>query len=123
MYMYNGMYNVMYTCFTTQYQTALHCASKKGHHETVQLLLEKGADPNAQDMVSTANTETLHVHVQWNIQCQYTCSITQDQKTTLHYAIDRGDHETVQLLLEKGADPNAQDWVSTANTETLHVHV
>ena len=63
MYMYDGMYNVMYTCSTTQVQTALHCASKKGHHETVQLLLEKGADPNAQDMVSTANTETLHVHV------------------------------------------------------------
>ena len=66
MYMYNRMYNVMYTCSTTQYQkTALHYASDRGDHETVQLLLEKRADPNAQDMlmVSTANTETLHVHV------------------------------------------------------------
>ena len=37
----------------TQYQvTALHLASDKGHRETVQLLLEKGADPNVQDMVS-----------------------------------------------------------------------
>ena len=50
---YNGMYNIIYTCFTTQYQkTALHYASEDGHHETVQLLLEKGADPNSQDMVS-----------------------------------------------------------------------
>ena len=53
MYMYSGMYNVMYTCSTTQFQkTALHYASEKDHHETVQLLLEKGADPNVQDMVS-----------------------------------------------------------------------
>ena len=52
MYMYNVMYNVMYTCSTTQYQkTALHRASEEGHHETVQLLLEKGADPIVQDMV------------------------------------------------------------------------
>ena len=48
------MYNVMYTYSTTQWlqMTALHYASRRGHHETVQLLLEKGADPNAQDMVS-----------------------------------------------------------------------
>ena len=45
--------NVMYTCSTTQWQrTALHYASEEGHHETVQLLLEKGADPNVQDMLS-----------------------------------------------------------------------
>ena len=46
------MYNVMYTCSTTQDQkTALHYASKEGHHEIVQLLLEKGADPNTRDKV------------------------------------------------------------------------
>ena len=54
MYMYNVMYNVMYTCSTTQWSqnTALHYASERGHRETVQLLLEKGADPNVQDSVS-----------------------------------------------------------------------
>ena len=47
------LYNVMYTYSTTQWQkTALHRASDKGHHETVQLLLEKGGDPNVQDWVS-----------------------------------------------------------------------
>ena len=51
--MYNGMHNVMYTCSTTQDQmTALHYASGKGHRDTVQLLLEKGADLNVQDNVS-----------------------------------------------------------------------
>ena len=155
----------MYTCFTTQDQkTALHYASKNGHHETVQLLLEKGADPKTRDWVSTANTEIcmymssptrgsfftalgvlccfalfvcltllasffLPSHLSFKnmyngmYNVMYTCFTTQDQMTALHYASKKGHHETVQLLLEKGADPNAQDMVSTANTETLHVHV
>ena len=61
MYMYKGMYNVMYTCSTTQDQkTALHYASDKGHRETVQLLLEKGADPNVQDNVSVLLKSSLY---------------------------------------------------------------
>ena len=62
MYMYNGIYNVMYTCSTTQWQkTALHRASEEGHHETVQLLLEKGADPNVQDKVSVLLKSSLYL--------------------------------------------------------------
>ena len=56
------LYNVMYTCSTTQYQrTALHYASEEGHHETVQLLLEKGADPNVQDKVSVLLKSSLYL--------------------------------------------------------------
>ena len=58
------MYNVMYTCSTTQYQyqkTALHHASERGHRETVQLLLEKGADPNVQDKVSVLLMSSLYL--------------------------------------------------------------
>ena len=36
---------------------------------------------------------------------------TQNQQTALHMAIRRSHHETVQLLLERGADPNRQDRV------------
>ena len=62
MYMYNVMYNVMYTCSTTQWRrTALHLASVGGHHETVQLLLEKGADPNVQDVVSVLLKSSLYL--------------------------------------------------------------
>ena len=67
MYMYNGMYNVMYTCSTTQLfqETALHYASRRGDHETVQLLLEKGADPNVQDKVSVLLKSSLYLYLQY----------------------------------------------------------
>ena len=32
--------------------TALHCASKGGHDDTVRLLLDRGGDPNTRDVVS-----------------------------------------------------------------------
>ena len=32
--------------------TALHYASGGGHHDTVRVLLERGADPNTHDKVS-----------------------------------------------------------------------
>ena len=38
----------------------------------------------------------------------YICSTTQYHKTALHHAVERGHRETVQLLLEKGADPDVQ---------------
>ena len=39
--------------YSSQHQrTALHYASQDGHHDTVRVLLERGADPNTCDMVS-----------------------------------------------------------------------
>ena len=37
---------------------------------------------------------------------------SQDQKTALHYASECSCHDTVRVLLERGADPNARDKVS-----------
>ena len=34
------------------WRTALHCASEGGHHDTVRVLFERGADPNTYDWVS-----------------------------------------------------------------------
>ena len=43
--------NVLY--YSSQGQkTALHYASRGGHHDTVRVLLERGADPNTRDKVS-----------------------------------------------------------------------
>ena len=39
--------------YSSQYQrTAFHYASAGGHHDTVRVLLERGADPNTNDKVS-----------------------------------------------------------------------
>ncbi|EXU98136.1 ankyrin repeat protein, partial [Metarhizium robertsii] len=63
------------------YGNALQAASFRGHLEIVKLLLDKGADVNAQGGL---------------------------YGTTLHAASSGGHLEIVQLLLDKGADVNAQ---------------
>lgn len=50
MFMYVGTY-VYGVCLSQYQQTSLHFASEKGYKGTVQLLLEKGANPNRPDWV------------------------------------------------------------------------
>jgi ankyrin repeat protein len=65
-------------------ETPLHCASMKGHEAVVALLLEHGADMNAE--------------------------ISNDGWTPLHLACEYGHEAVVSLLLEKGADMNAKSY-------------
>lgn len=59
----------------------VHAAATQGDREMMQLLLERGADPNARQ------------------QMDY---------TPLHGSASRGDQETARLLVERGADARAQ---------------
>ena len=61
--------------------TALMLASDKGHLKVVKLLLEKGANANAQN---------------------------NNGETALMVASEKGHLEIVKLLIEKGANINAQ---------------
>jgi len=83
--------------------TALHVASRNGHTEIVEMLLEKGAYVNAK---------------------------TNEGITALNRASEKGHTETVARLLEKGADVNAKDsdgwtalmWASrNGHTETVTI--
>jgi len=59
----------------------VHAAATQGDREMMQLLLERGADPNARQ------------------QMDY---------TPLHSSAGRGDHETARLLVSRGADAHAK---------------
>jgi ankyrin repeat protein len=64
-----------------EYGNALQAASARGHEQVVKLLLDKGADLNAQGG---------------------------EYGNALQAAAARGHEQVVKLLLDKGADPNAQ---------------
>lgn len=70
--------------------TPLHHAAKFGHIQIAEILVEKGADPNA--------------HM-W------------DGETPLHVAVEGGKTEMVQFLLNAGADPNIRKYCSSIDAE------
>ena len=62
--------------------TPLHLAAREGHKKFARLLVDKGANPNVQDV---------------------------DGKTPLHWAVRKGHRKIVDLLLNKYADVNIKD--------------
>ncbi|KAB7500216.1 Caseinolytic peptidase B-like protein [Armadillidium nasatum] len=96
--------------------TALHAAAINGRSKAVKFLLDNGADPNLADnfsniyQVARENRKT-PMEVEVIRESEFSTILNHSQMfrgcTPLHYAVLVNDHESVKVLLDKGADPNA----------------
>jgi len=95
--------------------TPLHQASDRGHAEIARVLLERGADPNAQNnngwsplhrASDGGYAEVVRVLIGYGADVS-----ARDAQgwTPLHWASDRGYVGVTRVLLEHSADPTARD--------------
>ena len=95
--------------------TALHEASIRGHLEFARMLIEHGADVNAQDYRKSTplHLASMRVHVelaQMLLERGADVNAQGDfNSTPLHLALEGGHVDFAQMSLERGADVNAQD--------------
>ena len=79
-------------------KTALHYASEGGHHDTVRVLLERGAEPNARDKVTNVwvcimllGVQYIHMYTMYiflsSSSCPYWCISALPQCTHVHVHI------------------------------------
>lgn len=97
-------------------QTALQIAVNKKWEELVHLLVEKGADVNAnpgtESALQIAVRREYHPLAEMLLQHGANPNAPAcgpDGQTALHTALHNNDARTVELLLEKGADTRAED--------------
>jgi len=95
-------------------RTALHVASSHGRIAVIMLLLEHGANVNAQDLygytplheaAKEGHTEVVQLLLKYGSNANVQ---KKDGWTALHLAAPRGYLQVVKVLLERGADPHAQ---------------
>jgi ankyrin repeat protein len=83
-------------------KSPIAAAAEAGHYEVVQLLLEKGANPDGDVSTGRCNcvAETLHMTSGWN---KLTHMESCHERTPLSYMSEKGHESVVRLFLEKGA--------------------
>ena len=96
-------------------ETSFHVASRRGHKDVVQLLLEHGADANSRDddqcMPLHLALRGGHQEIAWVLleHCMDTEVRDNWKCTPLFLASQIGHVELAQALLEKGAETEARD--------------
>jgi len=102
--------NVKEQCFSP-----LHCAAQQGHAEIAELLIAKGANPNAIDMMGETPLHAAVLEGQKDVVLVLLAgganvdAENRMQRTPLHFAARDGYVDMVEVLLAQGADVNAKD--------------
>lgn len=106
-------------------RTALHCAVSRGHAETVQMLLELGADVNRKGCghdlpivlaVFSGSCKTLEIVTDHGADIN---AYSRSGFTALEAAIYRESSYMVKFLIERGADPNLASFDGTPLTDAI----
>ena len=97
-------------------QSPLLLAAENGHKDAVQLLIDRGAEPNRADQYGNTplHNAALEGHkdvVQLLLDRGAEPNMAdQDGRTPLHLAAYGGHKDVVQLLLDRGAEPNKANY-------------
>jgi len=102
--------NVEEKCFAP-----LHCAAQQGHSEIAELLIAKGANPNAIDMMGETPLHTAVLGGHKDVVLVLLAGganvdpENRMQRTPLHFAARDGYLDVVEVLIAQGADVNIKD--------------
>jgi ankyrin repeat protein len=91
--------------------TPLHCAARYGHKEVVELLIAKGADINAKD---TQGWTPLYLAINQGRKEIAKLLASKSGDVSLHTAAYIGDLQTVEKLIDAGANVDANEKGATA---------